>query len=80
MQLSAVPCNAVFKENSMSKFISVAASAIKKTGQALARVFVPQSGPRQTAYERYLNGAMDMYDLEARERQWSRRHQQHGMF
>ena len=43
----------------MSKFISVAAAAIKKTGQALARVFVPQSGPRQTAYERYLNGAMN---------------------
>lgn len=64
----------------MSKFIAAAAAAIKKTGQALARVFAPQSGPRQTAYERYLNGAVDVYDLEARERQWSRRHQQQSMF
>ncbi len=63
----------------MSKFIAAAVAAIKKTGQALARVFVPQ-GPRQTAYERYLNGAVDVYDLEARERQWDRRGQHQGMF
>lgn len=77
MQLSAVPCNAVFKENIHRQ---AGFFGNQKTGQALARVFFPQSGPRQTAYERYLNGAVDMYDLEARERQWSRRHQQHGMF
>lgn len=63
----------------MSKFIEAAVAAIKKTGQALARVFAPQ-GPRQTAYERYLNGAVDVYDLEARERQWDRRGRHQGMF
>ena len=64
----------------MSKFITAAAAAIKKMGQALGRVFAPQSWSRQTAYERYLNGSVDVYDLEAREREWSRRHQQRSMF
>lgn len=40
----------------------------------------PKKSKRISAYEQFLNESVDLYDLEAREREWSRRMQHRHLY
>ena len=61
------------------------AAVLNKIGAALSRVWkaitLESSNPhRDNAYERYLSESMDVHDLEARERAWSRKMQHRNLY